>query len=129
MGHKRKIRLLIVDDEKDIVNFEKAYFTMHNLDVYTAQTGKETLALAKTKEPDIALIDIHLAKGISGIAILQKLLTLYPRLKCIMTTWDVEKAKEAVKSGAFGFVIKPNKIEDLVRAVEKAVKQLEKDGE
>jgi DNA-binding NtrC family response regulator len=129
MGHKRKIRLLIVDDEKDIVDFEKAYFATYNFDVYTAQTGKETLALAKTKEPDIALIDIHLAKGVSGIEILQKLLTLNPQLKCVMTTWDREKAKEAIKKGAFDFVIKPNKIEDLERAVDKAVKQLEKDRE
>lgn len=125
MVHK-KIKLLIVDDEKDICEFEKSYLKRRNFDVSTAQTGTKALTLARRAKPDIALIDIHMAKGISGIEILKKLLKTHPKCKCIMATWDRERAQQAKKIGAVDILIKPAKIKDLEKTVNRVAKKLNK---
>lgn len=123
---KKKIKLLIVDDEKDICDFEKSYLEKRNFDVSTAQTGAKAIALTKRVKPDIALIDIHMSKGIGGMEILQKLLKVRPQCRCIMATWDKEKALEAKKLGAVDVLIKPGEIEDLENTVNRVVKKLAK---
>lgn len=116
---KNKIKLLIVDDEKDICEFEKAYLEKRDFDVSTVQSGAKAVTLAKKLKPDIALIDIHMGKGITGIEILEKLLKACPECKCIMSTWDKEKALEAEKLGAVGVLIKPAEIQELEKMVSK----------
>jgi DNA-binding NtrC family response regulator len=117
---KKAKRLLIIDDEKDICDFEKSYFEKKGFEAITANTATAGINMAKSKKPDVAIIDLHLSKGKSGLEVLQKLRELNPECKCIMVTWDKEKAKEAKESGAVGFVIKPNEIKDLENAVKKA---------
>ncbi len=119
---KDKIKLLIIDDEKDICEFEQSYFEKRGFEVLTARTGKSGVNLAKTKKPEVAIIDIHMAKEMDGIEALQRILAFNPKCKCIMVTWDKERAGEAKKSGAVGFVIKPNNIEDLEKAVKRAAR-------
>lgn len=123
---KKKIKLLIIDDEKDICNFEKTYLEKRNFNVSTAQSGTKAMAVAKRVKPDIALVDIHMAKGIGGVEILQKLLKVQPQCKCIMATWDKEKAIEAKKLGAVDILIKPAEIADLEKVVTRIAKQLSK---
>jgi len=122
MSPKRKIRLLIVDDEKDIVDFEKAYFEKKGFEVLRANTGTAGISIAKSKKPDVAIIDIHFSKGKNGLEALQELRKLEPKCKCIMVTWDKEKAVRAKELGAVDFVIKPNEIKDLENAVKKAAR-------
>ena len=122
----KKIKLLIIDDEKDICKYEKQYFTKRNLDTYVAQTGLRALSLVKKTKPDLAVIDIHMTKGMGGLEILQRLLKIHPKCKCVMVTWDKEKALEAKKIGAVDFVIKPTEIKALERLVNKIVKRLRK---
>lgn len=119
---KKKKRLLILDDERDICDFEKSYFKKKGFTVFTAYTGEAGIRLAKVKEPDAAIIDIHLSKGISGIEALQRIRLTRPQCQCIMVTWDEEKAEEAKNLGAAGYVIKPNDIKELEKLVRKALK-------
>lgn len=122
---KQKIKLLIIDDEKDICEFEKSYFERQDIIVYVAQTGRKAIALAKKVNPHIAVIDIHMRKE-NGIKILQNLLKTCPDCKCIMVTWDKEMAQEAKKKGAVGFVIKPTELPKLEGAVNKIIKKIRK---
>jgi len=124
MAIKQKIKLLIIDDEKDICEHEKNIFEKRNFEVYASQTGNTALDLAKTKKPDMALIDIHMAKGINGLEILGELLKIQPDCKCIIASWDKERALEAKKLGAVDIVVKPTKIEDLEKTVEKVAKKI-----
>lgn len=126
---KDKIKLLIIDDEKDVCEFEKSYFEKRGFEVLTARTGKSGVTLAKMEKPDVAIIDIHMAKGMDGIEVLRNILALNPKCKCVMVSWDKERAGEAKKSGAAGFVIKPNNIEDLEMVVKKAAKEERTDGQ
>jgi len=120
---KLKVKLLIIDDEKDICEFQKSYFKKRGLDTYTSQTGAKALALARKARPDIAIIDIHLSKGADGLEILKKLLKINPLCRCIMVSWDREKAEEAKTLGATGFLIKPVVLPELERAVNKIIKK------
>lgn len=119
---KEKKKLLIIDDEKDICDFEKSYFEKKGFNVFTAYAGEAGIKLAETKDPDAAIIDIHLSKGISGLEALQRIRSAQPQCKCIMVTWDKEKAKEAKKLGAAGYIIKPNDIKELEKLVRKAAR-------
>jgi len=123
---KKERKLLIIDDEKDICDFEKSYLEKRNFIVSIAQTGLLGITLAKTKKPDIAIIDVHMSKGIGGIEILQRLLKVHPKCRCIMATWDKEKAIEAKKLGAVDILLKPAEIEDLEKAVNRVAKKLPK---
>jgi DNA-binding NtrC family response regulator len=121
---KQKMKLLIIDDEKDICSFMKSVLAKRGFAVYTAQTGARAIPLAKRVKPDMALIDIHMPRGESGIEILQKLLKVNPECKCIMTSWDKTRALQAKKLGASGVLIKPAQIEDLEKVVSKAAQKL-----
>lgn len=122
LSKKIKLKLLIIDDEKDICEYEKLYFEREGFDVMTAQTGEAGIKLVETRKPDLAIIDIHLKKGMDGLSALQKIHSFTPECGCIMVTWDEEKAKEAKKLGAIDYVIKPNEMKDLEKAVKKAFK-------
>ena len=125
---KSKIKLLIIDDEKEICRFEKTIFEKRNFEVYTADTDNRAFSLAKTVKPDMALIDVHMEKGMNGLEILKELLNIHPACKCIMITWDKEKAVEAQKNGAVDYLIKPVKIEDLDSKVNKVAKLINNKG-
>ncbi|MBI5145162.1 MAG: response regulator [Candidatus Omnitrophica bacterium] len=126
MSLKKKIKLLIVDDEKDICWFEKLFFQRHNFKIYTAQTGSKAITSAKKVKPDLALIDIHMKEGAGGIQILQNLRKTHPKCKCIIVTWDKEKALEAKRLGAVDFVLKPAELKDLEKSVNRVAKTLKK---
>ena len=123
---KKKVKLLIIDDEKDICVFEKNYFEKRDFRVSVAQTGETALKLAAKQKPDIALIDVHMAKGMNGMEILKKLLEIQPGCRCIMATWDKDRAAEAKKMGAVDYLIKPVQLQDVDNMINKAVKSLEK---
>lgn len=123
---EKKVTLLVVDDEKEICKYEKAIFERRNFKVQTAQTGSKALALAKTTKPDMALIDIHMQKGLSGLEILEKLLKINPACRCIMVTWDEQNALKAKKIGATDYVIKPTRLENLEKAINKVAKLVSK---
>lgn len=123
---KKRIKLLIIDDEKDICAFEKSYFKRRNLTVHTAQTATKALTLAKKIKPEVVLIDIHMTKGISGLEILEKLRKVSPLCKCIIVSWDKDKISQAKELGAVDFLIKPIELPSLEKAVYKIIKKLEK---
>ena len=122
----KKIKLLVIDDENEICKYEKAIFERRNFKVQTAQTGKKALDIAKTSKPDMALIDIHMQRGIGGLEILEELLKISPACKCIIVTWDKENALKAKKMGATDYVIKPTRLENLEKAINRAVKFINK---
>ena len=122
---KEKTKLLVIDDEKAICEFTKNIFAKRGLDAYAAESGIRAITIARKINPDIALIDIHMGKE-SGIDILKKLLKVSPECRCIMVTWDKEKAQQAKKMGAAGILIKPAELKDLVEMVSRTVKKLSK---
>lgn len=120
---KRKIKLLVVDDEKDICKFVKLLFRKKGFLAYSALSGSAAIKVAKKVKPDIVLLDIYLKKGMDGLETLTGIRKVASQCRCIMVTWDnaQEKVREARSLGAVSYVVKPLTMAQLLREVNRAV--------
>jgi len=105
-------KLLIVDDEKDVLFFLKTFFQTRKFDVYTAETGEEAVQKVKEARPHIVLMDIRMP-GIGGVEALKRIKAIDPAVAVIMATavYDEPTAKEALTLGAYDYVTKPFNLE------------------
>jgi len=126
----KRVKLLVVDDEKDICSFVKLLFRKKGFLAYSALSGVGALRLAKKIKPDIALLDIHLRGAINGIEVLNLLRQGLPDCRCVMVTWDKEQAKmkEAKKLGAVSYLTKPLTTTQLLRVIDAVAKGIRKRG-
>lgn len=113
--------ILIVDDDKSIRYSLKRIFEEHYL-VLTAQNGEEALALFQQNSPDLIIMDIRMP-GQSGIELLKEMRSRDPKsLAILMTAYGTtETAIEAMKWGAFDYILKPFSIPKMKELVEKAL--------
>lgn len=117
-----KGRVLIVDDEasiRDIVSFhlEKAGYTCDS-----AAHGDEALWKVFTMDFDTVLLDIDMP-GMSGLQVLKRMLVDNPEIAVIMLTGlgDTNIAVDAMRQGAYDYVLKPFNLEDLIIRVGRAL--------
>jgi len=117
-----KARILVVDDELSIVEVLKALLKREGYTVRTASDGEEALALLSKEDFDLMISDIRM-KPMDGIELLRKARELHPHIAVIMMTAyaAVETAVEAMKHGAFDYICKPFKIDQLLVTVERAL--------
>lgn len=102
-------RLLIVDDDKPIRDMLARYFHSKNFPTQEAKNGEEALERARAEEPAAVLLDMQMGKGMDGIATLQKLREMYPKLGVVMVTGEQDDAlvRKAMELGAYGYILKP----------------------
>jgi DNA-binding NtrC family response regulator len=107
-------RVLIVEDEKVIRTTLAEFLTTEGFAVSQAGTVKEALELAKAADYHVAVCDVQLPDG-DGIALLKKLQQIHASTFVLIITAyaSVETAIEAFKAGAFDFLVKPVRFEDL----------------
>lgn len=124
----KKLKLLVVDDEKDICDFVKLLFRKERFLTYSALSGMQAVRLAKRIKPDVALLDIHLKKGISGLEVLKRIRKNVPACRCVMVTWDKaqDKMKEARLMGASDYLTKPLTTAQLLKIVNRISKTIKK---
>lgn len=123
-----QIDLLIVDDEPDFRESAARYFARLGFRVEQAEDGEEALNVCTNKKFDVMVLDIHMPV-MSGLAVLDELMKRESPPKVIMLTGGgtIENAVESIKKGAYDFVTKPAKLDDLSRMIRRAcdVKKLE----
>ena len=127
---KKKIKLLIVDDEKDICKFVKLLFRREGFLTYSALSDTAAVRISKKVKPQIALLDIYLKRGKSGLDTLKQIHKILPSCRCIVVTWDKakDKIKEAKALGAVSYLTKPLTIDQLFRVVNRVVKDIRRRG-
>ena len=115
------INLLIVDDETDFRDQAYNYFRRVGFQVEQSEDGEEALNITTNRQFDVVILDIHMP-GISGIAVLEKLMEREPAPKVIMLTGGgtIQHAVDSMKKGAYDFLTKPAKLEELQRLVVRA---------
>jgi two-component system response regulator PilR (NtrC family) len=119
------MRILIVDDEEVLRDVLEVVLRREGFDVITASSGEEALSiLDSTEEVDLAVLDVMLP-GISGIDTLRSMRIANPNLPVIVITASssIDGAIEAMKQGAFHYIPKPFKNEEVVLTVNKALEQ------
>ena len=116
---------LVIEDEEILAQAITVYLERHGFSAMSARTGEEGLRLAEETSPDVAIVDIRLP-GIDGLAVLRELRAGSPATQVIMTTAhaSVHSALEAMKLGAFDYLIKPVDLDELKVIVDKAVGDL-----
>jgi two-component system NtrC family response regulator len=114
--------ILVVDDERNYLTVMEALLGEAGYEVFTAQSGPEALKAAGATELDLVLTDMKMPK-MSGIELLEELRRLYPDLPVILMTafGTVEKAVTAMKKGAFDYILKPFKNEEILVTIAKAL--------
>lgn len=108
--------VLLVDDEKTLLETGMELLSMSGFFVLTASSGEEALELLKKEggSVDVAIMDIMMP-GMGGVQCLHEALKMFPEMKVIMASGFVEsdKKERILQSGAAAFIQKPYKIDDL----------------
>ncbi len=114
--------ILVVDDEANYVTVMQALLEEANYEALTALSGAEALKVAAQSDLDAVLTDMKMPK-MSGIELLDELKRLYPDIPVIIMTafGTVEKAVQAMKKGAFDYILKPFKNEEILVTIAKAL--------
>ena len=99
--------ILIVDDDKSI-RYSLKRMMEEKYSILTAQNGEEALDQVKENSPDLIIMDIKMP-GRNGIDVLKEIKSIDPKsLVIIMTAFGTtETAIEAMKYGAFDYILKP----------------------
>ncbi|WP_034658392.1 sigma-54-dependent transcriptional regulator [Robertmurraya massiliosenegalensis] len=114
-------KLLVVDDEKDLLELLVKRLTRKGYEVHSAKSAENALPLLKKFYFDIAIFDIRLPE-MDGITLLKETKQIQPDIEIIVLTGHgtIETAIEAMKQGAFDYVTKPYNLKELEIIIEKA---------
>jgi two-component system NtrC family response regulator len=114
--------ILIVDDEKNYLIVLEALLSDVGYEVLTAEDAGKGLEMVRSHDLDLVITDMRMP-GMDGMAFLAQLHSQQPELPVIMMTAyaTVEKAVEAMKRGAFDYITKPFKNEELKLTIRKAI--------
>lgn len=117
-----KPTILVVDDELSIREFLQIMLKREKMFVDVACDGEEALKLLETKNYDLVISDIKMPK-VDGLELLSRVKLLDPHALMLMITahGSTELAVEAMKKGAYDFLTKPFKIDDVKLRIEKAL--------
>ncbi len=115
-------RVMVIDDEPIVCERLSSALEKHNLQVETFTDPNEAVKRIAEKYFPVLITDLKM-KGIDGIDILKLVQRISPETKVIIITGfaTVEKAKEALKIGAYDFIAKPFKLSQLRDLVMKAL--------
>src|SRR5438874_8276120 len=119
------MRILIVDDEEVLRDVLDAVLRREGFDVVMAASGEQALAVLDDDDAiDLVILDVMLP-GISGIDTLRAVRISNPNLPVVVITAfsSIDGAIEAMKHGAFHYIPKPFKNEEVVLTVNKALEQ------
>jgi len=114
--------ILVVDDEEDFVETMVNRLKKRTIDAVGALSGEEALELVGKREFDVVILDIKMPGGMDGIETLKEIKKVQPLAEVILLTGhaSVESSIEGMKLGAFDYVLKPIKLEELFPKVAQA---------
>jgi len=119
------VKVLVVDDEKNILESVKMVLNYEKYNVQVAKDGMEAIEMFKSFQPDIVLLDVKMP-GLNGLKVLPTFKGLNPVAEIIMISGHsgIEEAVEASRLGAFDFLEKPISRDKLVLTVRNAAEKI-----
>jgi response regulator RpfG family c-di-GMP phosphodiesterase len=117
----KEIRVLIVDDEEFIRDSIKTILETEGFYTFIADDAFEALKILDKNYIDVVISDMKMP-GMDGISLLKKIKIDYPNIAVLLITGypNIDNAIESVKSGAFDYITKPFKVNDLLIKISKA---------
>jgi DNA-binding response OmpR family regulator len=112
-------KILIVEDEKNILFFLERMLANQGYDIVTASSGEAALDLIQPPYFDLAILDLNLGHGISGMDVLATFRDQSPDTSIILLTGNgtLETAIEALRQGAHDYLLKPAMAEQIRKSV------------
>lgn len=120
-------KILVVDDEADILHFLELVLAERGYEVVTANSGQQALAEARSHVPDLVLLDIMMPQ-MDGWEVL-RLLRIDPRTAAIPVAMvsartDAKDRVQGLQEGAVDYICKPFSLEELLAKVDGLFTQL-----
>jgi signal transduction histidine kinase len=122
MSANQSGNILVVDDEVELKNVLVEALVSQGYRTTGLPSGVEALAAIRSKAFDVVLTDLMMP-GLDGVTLIQKALEIDPHLVCIVMTGQgtIQTAVDAMKTGAFDYVLKPFRVEMLLPLVKRAM--------
>lgn len=122
--HTESARILVVDDEKVIREILSEFLTMEGYVVRSVEDGERALTELRLRPYDMVISDLKMP-GLSGLELLETITQEKLNvLTVIMTGFGtVETAIEAMKKGAYDYILKPFKVEEVVHIVKRGLER------
>lgn len=114
-------RILVVDDEDDVINLVSFNLRAAGMEVLVARTGVEAVELARREHPDLVILDLMLPEldGISVCELIRKQPESADTPVIMLTAWATDRARlVGLQAGANDYVTKPFSPRELVRRVQ-----------
>lgn len=132
MKEKREMyKIVIVDDDILIRKGIRNVIRWKDLECEIcaeASSGEEALKVIEEVKPDIVITDIKMP-NMDGIELIDRIKRTIPQCKIVILTAyrEFEYAQRAIKIGAFDFLLKPTKVEDIINVIKKAINEIKKE--
>lgn len=119
------VKILIVDDERIALKNLEYILKKEGYEVTATTSGPNALKLLQEQEFDVVLTDLKMEK-VDGMEILEKTKQMYPDTEVIMITAyaSIPSAVETMKKGAFYYIAKPFKLDEVRKVVREAVEKV-----
>ena len=122
-------KILITDDDRNLRRILSEILEVKGFEALEAAGGREALDLFTKSRPDAVILDLKMP-GMNGIETLQEFKKLDPDVPVIIITayGDVPSAVEAIKLGAYDFLIKPPNFDSLIITLKRAIEKYDLDN-
>jgi two-component system nitrate/nitrite response regulator NarL len=122
-GSSEVLNVLVIDDHPIVKRAVSSVLEREaKFEVRSASNAAEAMTLCRTAVPDVALCDLSLGSGMSGLELIALLHETYPKLAIVVFSsfTDAEKVRAALEAGAIGYVAKSTEPRDLPNMLEMA---------
>jgi len=126
MAVQEKIKILILDDEKQFTEELSGFFQGSDFESFEANTAEEGKKILQDHEIDLLILDVRLP-GVNGLDILKEVKIQYPAMEVIIISahGDMDTVIKAMRFGAFDYLRKPFRYIDIQIAIERTQKYLQ----
>lgn len=123
MPANRGASILVVDDDPDTQDLLREVLSEEKYTVATSGSGEEALKIGEQELFDVIISDMKLGPNLNGLDVLKAYKAIQPESEVILITafGTMETAIEAVKAGAFDYISKPFKIDEVLLQVSRAI--------
>lgn len=112
------LRILIVDDEEELVSALVERLKLRGFQASGVVRGEDALSFLEEEECDVVLLDVKMP-GLGGLEVIRRIKADHPGLEVVLLTGhgSVKSVEEGMALGAFDYLMKPVKIDNLVRVL------------
>jgi DNA-binding NtrC family response regulator len=114
----KSFNVLVVDDERDFLEPLVERLQLRKLNAQGVDSGEEALAFISANPVDVIVLDVKMP-GMDGLQVLREVKSRHPLVEVVLLTGhaSVESGMEGLELGAFDYLIKPVKLDDLMERI------------